>query len=356
MIWVTWRQFRTTILFGVLTPLLLAAITIAITTIAGGVASTPVLQGCRSFEMPNCVAETTQAVAILLTIGLPVLFGAFVGATVFSRDLERRTHVVGLTQSVSRRRWYGVRVFVVFVPTILAMTLLGCALFWAKYRTAPNEFAFVMGGPGQTRMDFPIFGATGFVTGGYTAMALMLGAASALALRNTVAAMITTVIATSLVLALFPTEIREHYATPSVDVLELEQKVNELYGTFPAQYGQYGLFETYPRWDIESSYVDDAGNPVAPDYESCTTVDYNEMESRDNETVGDYRARYDRLMAEDGRLRLECLRAQGIDHFETKYHEDRLFWRFQTIETALSLLIAGLFGGMSLLLVRRLRP
>ncbi|MCJ0893538.1 hypothetical protein [Rhodococcus sp. ARC_M5] len=215
MIWVTWRQFRTTILFGVLTPLLVAAITIAITLLDGGVAPIPVLQGCLGIGDNYCTAETAQTMAVLLTIALPVVLGAFVGVTVFSRDLERRSHVLGLTQSVSRRRWYGVRVLVVFVPTMLAVALLGCALYWAKYRTSPGSFAFMS--TGESRLDFPTFGATGFVAGAYTAVGLMLGAACALAMRNTIAAMITTVVVSTAFLALLPTQIREHYASPEVE-------------------------------------------------------------------------------------------------------------------------------------------
>lgn len=74
------------------------------------------------------------------------------------------------------------------------------------------------------------------------------------------------------------------------------------------------------------------------------------------ETIAEFEEYSDRRFAEDARMILECVRGQGAEAFETKYHEDRLFWRFQAIETGLSLAIAGLFGGLSLLLVTRLRP
>ncbi|MGF0312676.1 hypothetical protein [Rhodococcus sp. IEGM1428] len=356
MIWVTWRQFRATILFGVLTPLLLAAITIAITLIDGGVFPTAALRGCFSFDDTGCRAETAQALAILLTVVLPVALGAFVGVTVFSRDLERRTHVLGLTQSVSRRRWYTTRVAVVFVPTVLAMTLLGCALYWAKYQTVPDEFAVSFGGY-DSALEFPVFGATGFVAGGYTAVGLMLGAALALALRNTVAAMVGTVIATSLLIALFPTQIREHYAAASVDELTLEQKSNEMYGggtpDFFLPLDSSDLF--YARWVFSSDYVDSSGQPVAIDWQQCAQLE-NRRDMSEFETVAEYEEYSNLLLERIKGLQLDCISGQGAEAFETKYHEDRLFWRFQAIETALTLLIAGLLGGLSLLLVKRLRP
>ncbi|QII01573.1 ABC transporter permease [Rhodococcoides fascians A21d2] len=353
MIWVTWRQFRATILLGVLTPLLLATITIAITKLAGGVAPITGIRGCFGFQEDYCTAETAQTIAILLTIALPVVIGAFVGVTVFSRDLERRTHVLGLTQSVSRRRWYGVRVLVVFVPTILAMALLGCALYWAKYRTSPGSFTFMS--TGESRLDFPTFGATGFVSGGYTAAGLMLGAACALAMRNTVAAMITTVVLSTAFLALLPTQIREHYATPAVETQTLEQKMNDMYGGTPDYYRPLESISIYPRWNVSADYVDGQGTPVAIDLQKCTWPD-NYRDMSEFETVAQYEEYADLRAAEDARTQIDCTRAQGADAFETKYHEDRLFWRFQAIETALTLLIAGLLGGLSLLLVKRLRP
>lgn len=353
MIWVTWRQFRTTILFGVLTPLLLAAITIAITLLDGGVAPIPVLQGCIGIGDDYCTAETAQTMAILLTIALPVVLGAFVGVTVFSRDLERRSHVLGLTQSVSRRRWYGMRVLVVFVPTLLAVALLGCALYWAKYRTSPGSFAFMS--TGESRLDFPTFGATGFVAGAYTAVGLMLGAACALAMRNTIAAMITTVVVSTAFLALLPTQIREHYASPEVERQTVEQKVGSMFGGTPDFYLPADSIRIYPRWNVSSDYVDRHGDAVAIELQQCTRYD-NYRDMSEFETIAEFEEYSDRRFAEDARMILECVRGQGAEAFETKYHEDRLFWRFQAIETGLSLVIAGLFGGLSLLLVKRLRP
>ncbi|MCZ4519306.1 hypothetical protein O4220_12340 [Rhodococcus ruber] len=356
MIWVTWRQFRATILLGVLTPLLLATITIAITVIDGGVFPTASLSGCLSFDATECKAETAQTVAVMLTVALPVVLGAFVGVTAFSRDLERRTHVLGLSQSVSRRRWYTIRVAVVFVPTVLAMTLLGCSLYWAKYQTAPDEFAVAFGGYDSV-LEFPVFGATGFVTGGYTAVGLMLGATFALVLRNTVAAMVGTVIATSLLIAVFPTQIREHYAAASVEELTLEQKSNEMYGggtpDFSLPLDSSDLF--YARWVFSSDYVDSNGQPVAIDWQQCSQLE-NRRDMSEFETVAEYEAYSDKLLAQVKQLQLDCIRGQGAEAFETKYHEDRLFWRFQAIETALTSVIASLLGGLSLLLVRRLRP
>ncbi|TFI45161.1 hypothetical protein E4P29_05445 [Rhodococcus sp. 1R11] len=355
MIWVTWRQFRATILFGVLTPLLLAAITIAITVIDGGVVPTTYLAGCLSFEATDCAAETAQTIAILLAIVLPVVLGAFVGVTVFSRDLERRTHVLGLSQSVSRRRWYAVRLLVVFVPTAASMTLLGCALYVAKYQTTPEQVAVSFSGAGDSRLEFPIFGATGFITGAYTAVGLMLGSACALAMRNTIAAMITTVIVSTALLALLPTQIREHFATPQVERVSLEQKTNEMYGGTPDYYRPLDSISFFSRWDFSADYVDSNGSPVSIDYADCNwSRNYREMD--EFETVAEYEEYSERQSEESRRIQLECIRDQGAEAFETRYHEDRLFWRFQAIESALSLVVAGLLGGASLLLLRRLRP
>ncbi|MBY4038809.1 hypothetical protein HQO38_22010 [Rhodococcus fascians] len=355
MIWVTWRQFRATILFGVLTPLLLAAITIAVTVIGGGVIPSPYLQNCRSFDSSDCTVGNMQTIAILSAIVLPVVLGAFVGVTVFSRDLERRTHVLGLSQSVSRRRWYSVRILVVFAPIVGAMTVLGCVLFAAKYNTAPDTFAMSFAGSNESRLDFPIFGATGFVAGAYTAVGLMVGSACALAMRNTIAAMITTVIVSTAFLALLPTQLREHYATPQTDRVSVEQKVNDVYGGTPDYYRPGDSISLVPRWEFSADYVDSNGSPVPVDLMDCNwTQNYRDLS--EFETVAEYEEYSDRQSVERRSIEIQCIRDQGAEAYETRYHEDRSFWRFQAIESALSLVVAGLLGGVSLLLLRRLRP
>mgnify|MGYP000622063549 CR=1 FL=1 len=101
MIRVTWRQFRGTILVGVLTPLFLAVAIAAVTSVASRIGSPNVLFDCFGLSTTTCLTETALTLGSLATLALPVVLGVFVGVTVFSRDIERGTHVLQLTTGVA---------------------------------------------------------------------------------------------------------------------------------------------------------------------------------------------------------------------------------------------------------------
>ncbi len=354
MIWVTWRQFRGTVLAGVLTPLLVAVVIAIASSIIGPGRPNGAFNGsfffCFQSSTAQCLAESTLTLASLLTIALPVLLGIFVGVTVFSRDIERRTHVLGLTQSVSRERWYWTRMLVVFVPIVLAMLVLGFAMYWLQYQsfTGPTELAGIY----DSRLAFPAFGASGVVPAGYTALGLGVGSTVALLLRHTIGAMIATLVIMIVALVLFPSIIREHYATPEVERVELD----DIYPGSYASYSQSGTDSFYPRWTVASDYVDAEGQPVPVSYETCEPRYDSWPERNDNDTAAESNARYDAALAENQRIRLECLRAMDIDHFENRYFEDRLFWRFQRTEMALCFLLTLILLYGATPLVRRLKP
>ena len=351
MIWVTWRQFRGTILTGILTPLLISAVMMATTLVLDGVRSFgTVFFYCFGYPTPACVAETALTAASLATIALPVLLGVFVGVTVFSRDIERRSHVLGLTQAVSRRRWYWTRILVVFAPIVLAMGVLGLVSYWVRFRSFSGAYAFV--GYFDSRLSFPLFGAAGIAPAAYTALSLAVGSALALLLRNTIGAMILTLVTMAAVLLVLPTAIREHYASPEIEKIEL---ADNFYGSDSATYSSNPDVLSQ-RWLIGSDYIDLNGDPVTVAWDTCPPNHDNWPEARPDETTAEFDARisaYDRGVAAE---RIDCLRGLGIDHFENRYHPDSLFWRFQLTEAALCLLLAALLAGASARLTRRLQP
>jgi hypothetical protein len=111
----------------------------------------------------------------------------------------------------------------------------------------------------------------------------------------------------------------------------------------------------FPRWEFSADYVDSNGSPVPVDLMDCNwTQNYRDLS--EFETVAEYEEYSDRKSVERRNIEIQCIRDQGAEAYETRYHEDISFWRFQAIESALSLVVAGLLGGVSLLLLRRLRP
>ena len=181
MIWVTWRQHRTTILAAVGSVLLLTVVAAARGLIVRaheqpGRRSATSSAACPVTAPRQCWAESTLTMITPRHRVLPVLLGLLVGITVFSRDIERGTHVLGLSQSVSRRTWYWTRVLVVFVPVAAAVAVLGSALEWARTRPSGRSHLRVDGGYGGTlRSTVPLFQSTGHRGRRYTFLALVLG-------------------------------------------------------------------------------------------------------------------------------------------------------------------------------------
>ncbi|WP_305093151.1 ABC transporter permease [Prescottella sp. R16] len=348
MIWVTWRQYRTTILAATGTVLALAVVAAACGIIVrrDGGRYFGTAFGCG--KGPECLAESGLTLITLLTLAMPVLLGALVGVTVFSRDIERGTHVLGLTQSVSRLRWYWTRTLVVFTPIVVAMVILGSVLEWTRAFLRDSNYAFFSTmWSGHSALSYPLFQSTGPIAGAYTVLGLTVGSCLALLLRNTLGAMVLTLIATTAVLVGFQVVARPYYATPRVEVQEL--------GSNP--YGAQYASDIGATWTIGSAYVDTNGRDVDFDYSNCNHV-WNNLgwEQRPDETRAEYDARTDLLIEQQNREFADCQRAQGIDHFEVRYHPDTLFRRFQTIEVLLTLALSALLLIPSLWAVRRLRP
>ncbi|SDD21268.1 ABC transporter permease [Rhodococcus tukisamuensis] len=353
MIWVTWRHHRTTILAAVGSVLLLtvvAALCGLVDRRFDGPTPYGTFFGCGvpGGGSKGCWAESTLTAISLITVFLPVLLGLLVGVTVFSRDIERGTHVLGLSQSVSRARWYWTRVLVVFVPVTAAVTVLGSVLEWTRSAgIAPNLAGGGYGG--YSPLTFPVFQSTGLVAGAYTFLALILGSCAALVLRNTIGAMVVTLVAMSAVLIGFHVAARPHYATATVEVRPLDLS---------------NQFLAYPQdtanltsWLLDTGYVDAEGRAVAIDYSRCATVGSSAgWDQRPEETFAQYEIRRDALVVVEQREHADCLRAQGADRFEIRFHPDTLLQRFQLTEAALALALSVVLFVPSLWALRRLRP
>ncbi|TQF69382.1 ABC transporter permease [Rhodococcus spelaei] len=353
MIWVTWRRYRTTLVVATTVIALLAVATFACGSIvrnAEGARAFGTFFGCYGTSVTVCRAESALSATAVLAAVLPVLLGVIVGVTAFSRDIEQGTHVLGLTQSVSRSRWFWMRVLVVFVPISVAMAVLGAVLEWTRSAAPRGNFGYVSGSPfDYSRLEFPLFPASGATAGTYTLFALILGSAFALVIRHTVGAMVLTLIVATAGMVGLQVGARPHYAPASIEARPLDGS---------AQYVAYASSgASFPGWTIGSGYVNTAGDPVAVDYASCEqayAVDY--VEGRPDETVAEYEARSDELFEEQQRAFTDCLRGQGADHLEVRYHADSQFRRFQLTEAALVLLVTGLVLLPSLWGLRRLRP
>jgi hypothetical protein len=276
VIWVAWRQQRLQILLSL--------------GIVAGLAAvmTFVRLDAQSITDERLVDErygTYVNYLRLVLLALPVLLGAFTGGPLFGREIEHGTHVFSLTQSISRTRWWASKIVVAGLPVVGGATLLGLLNSWSS---APLRAAMYGG-----RLVTPTFEIEGLTLGAYTALAFTLSATLGLLVRNTLAAMVVTVVAYVPLVGLVGNALRPSYATP-VTATEDQMPTG--------------------AWIVSSSYVDAAGNPVAFSPAACTTGIP------------------------------ECMRVQGVVR-QVGFQPDDRFWSFQAIEAGLFVTLAALLVG-----------
>lgn len=133
---------------------------------------------------------------------VPLLIGVFWGTPVLARELERGTHRLVWTQSVSRRRWLVAKLGWLGLAVTVAGLVLGLMV---------NRWVFAF--DGDRFGDSALFGGTGVAVGAWWLFAFLLGASAGGLLRRLLPAMAVTVgvfIATMFVFF----QLRGDYAEP----------------------------------------------------------------------------------------------------------------------------------------------
>lgn len=331
MIYATWRQCRGQIVWS------LAVIFLLILTVA--ISGWFVQRSGKSWVFGDicsrwydggggCRADTALTLTTLLVLLLPFVSGMVVGVTTFSRDFEQGPENLDLRESTSLVRWYFLRILVVFVPVTLAMTLLGLVLGWThslgRGATATDEMTSF------SLMEFPNFHTTGIVVGAYTFVAMVTGSAAALLVRNTVVAMVTTLLVFFILPVALSAMVREHYTAPDIDVQPIDGLARA------AEYAPSPYQNLDSRWVIGAGFADTDGNIIDADYSMCWGSDNSDRQQQALEVDN-------------------CLREQGIDHHAVVYHPQSRYWHFQFIETAVMLLCSGLMMALALVGAHGLR-
>lgn len=279
----------------------------------------------------GCRADTALTLTTLLVLLLPFASGMLVGVTTFARDFEQGPEDLDFLESTSLVRWYFLRGLVVFVPITLAMAVLGMVLGWTH--TLGRGQAATNDATSFSLMEFPNFQTTGIVVGAYTFLAMTTGSAAALLIRNTVFAMVMTLLAFLIVPVALSATMREHYLAPDTEVQPIDGLARA------AEYAPSPYENLDSRWVIGAGFADTDGNMIDADYTMCWGSDNSDRKQQDLEVDN-------------------CLREQGIDHYAVIYHPQSRYWQFQFIETAVMLLCSGLMVALALVGARgrRRRP
>ncbi|MBB4790076.1 ABC transporter permease [Streptomyces nodosus] len=129
-------------------------------------------------------AETALQYFQFALMALPLLMGAFIGAPLIAQELERGTHRLMLTQSLSRARWLTAQLAV--PAAVVLVTAVGCSLAAAWVRSAAR------GATAQNywgRWETPVYSTFGIVPVAFALLALAVGILMGLLVRRTLPAM-----------------------------------------------------------------------------------------------------------------------------------------------------------------------
>lgn len=191
MIRLTWLQFRAQALVacGVLAVI---AVALAVTgpalvhDYATNVAACQAHGDCDAAikDLATRFRGLPQLSDVLLVV--PALVGIFWGAPLIARELETGTFRLAWTQSITRRRWLGVKLGLVGLSSMAVAGLLSFMLTWWA---SPIDRASL------NRLSPALFGERGIVPVGYAALAFTLGVTAGMLLRRTLPAMAATLVA-----------------------------------------------------------------------------------------------------------------------------------------------------------------
>ena len=146
----------------------------------------------------------------VLVIVFPALAGMFWGAPLVARELETGTFRLAWTQSVTRTRWLAVKLALMGLASMCCAAVLSLIVTWWA---SPLD---------KAGMDqFASFDERGIVPAGYAVFAFTLGVTAGVLARQTLTAMLTTLVVFVAVRVSFRTWVRPHLFSPVKEALAL---------------------------------------------------------------------------------------------------------------------------------------
>ncbi|MFZ2013760.1 MAG: ABC transporter permease subunit [Nocardioides sp.] len=327
MTWLAFRQLRPQLVATAVGLALLAAYLVVLGERLRGAAVDRLLT-CSTTDA--CLTAQTQlhdsfgAQVVLLAVvvlALPALLGAFWGAPLVTRELERGTHLLVWSQSITRARWLGVKLVVV---TGAAVVVTGAATALTTWATSPYDR--VLG----DRFAALEFGSRNLVPWAYAAFACVGGVAVGLLLRRTLPAMAVTVAVMAMLQVAMPLVVRPHLLPATTTSIRFT-----------------------PDWLAHADFI----GPATHDFSDAAPAGIGGYRvpgalMLTSESVllhADGRALTNAEMARcgDGAGTSRCLAAMDL-HFLVRYQPAGRYWPFQLVETGLLLLASAALAGWSL--------
>jgi len=335
MIWLSWRQFRLPLLVGVVCLALAAAFLVHL---GWDIREARDAYEARCRTPGDCgpvlaqFAGDYQNTLLFVAAGfalLPAVIGAFWGAPLVARELEAGTHRLVWNQSVTRRRWFTVKVAVVGLAGMAVAGVASALLTWAAGpvdRVADDRFSTV------------VFGARNIAPVAYAAFAVALGVTAGLLTRRTVPAMALTMLCCTVLQFAVPNLVRPHFmAAERLSRPMTAEAINQARGLGSITGAAVVKGLTLPdAWISDVSELRTAdGRPLA---EAKFTECFDDPpRTGATGTFGDTAA---------------CLGKLDL-HVDIGYQPDDRYWPFQWIESAFYLALAALLAAFGWWRIRR---
>jgi ABC-type transport system involved in multi-copper enzyme maturation permease subunit len=344
MIWLTWRQFRTQT-FVALALLAAAAVYLLITGTQLRNSYTSDLATCQASGTCSDVLNGLQSqyngpldVVELLLMAAPALAGIFWGAPLIAGELERGTHHMAWSQSVTRTRWLAVKFTAAALASVITVGVFSLLVTW---------WASPLDALSGSRFGTQAFNARNIVPLGYAAFAFALGALLGLLIRRTLPAMAATLAIFIAVQVLVTAGIRPHLlpaTTAAIPVNQTTMSQAIRFDRSSAVTGPVAIDLPAPAgsWVLsESPALSSAGQPIQT---SAILTCWSRLLTEPPVKGG----------TEDFGSLGACLAPQNL-HVAITYQPADRYWPLQWIETALYAVLAALLAAVCFRRTRRLR-
>ncbi len=354
MIAFSWRQFRSQATVGI-AGLVVVAIVLAVTgphlvSVYDTAVAACKASGGRSSACFNPVTATDkglQVAVMAVVLVVPALIGMFWGAPLIAHELETGTFRLAWTQSVSRLRWLLVKLGLVGLASMVVAGALSLMVTW---------WASPLDKVSQNRFSPSNFALHGFVPAGYAVFAFALAATVGLLMRRTLPAMAVTLAGFIAVRLAVTYWVRPHYMSPATLDLPLSQ-ANVGFG-FSGPGSPLQLNAQPPNLpnDLVTglSIVDKAGQApssayitqVCPNINSSVPPPGSFKVPGGGGILGVHRSVTQAPSGAQNTFN-QCINTLSAKyHAVVTYQPASRFWTFQTIETALFVVLAlALAGG-----------
>jgi hypothetical protein len=327
MTWLVWRQHRNQ---AYIAAAALAAFAVLLLVTGRQMASQyqSALTSCAASHtcanLANTLTLGTPVLSLLvtLTVVVPCLLGVFWGGPLVAREFETGTCQFAWMQSITRGRWFTVKVgWALLAAAAWGGAVSALVTWWSTSANALNQQNFQ---PGQ-------FDIQGIVPVGYALFAVALGIAAGALLRRTLPAMAITLGVFTFLRLVIGQDLRSHYLTAR---------------TIIYQFGHHVLQPTGSYWLISQGLIGPGGQLPTPrplgSGAHINGVPLSEMPSAC------------RALVFQAPLKLtSCLSARGYRGVIT-YQPASRYWTFQGIETGIYVLLAAaLIATAAIVVLRR---